>query len=31
VLARFPSGPVDPFFNINTPEDLERAEEWGER
>lgn len=26
VLARFPSGPVDPFFNINTPEDLTRAE-----
>ncbi|KUF10922.1 molybdenum cofactor guanylyltransferase MobA [Pseudoponticoccus marisrubri] len=22
----FPSGPVDPFFNVNTPEDLARAE-----
>ncbi|WP_306044769.1 molybdenum cofactor guanylyltransferase MobA [Nioella sp. MMSF_3534] len=31
VLARFPSGPVDPFFNINTPEELARAEEWVER
>jgi molybdopterin-guanine dinucleotide biosynthesis protein A len=31
VLARFRSGPVDPFFNINTPEELARAEEWGER
>ena len=30
-LARFPSGPVDPFFNINTPEDLVRAEERVER
>jgi molybdopterin-guanine dinucleotide biosynthesis protein A len=25
-LVQFPSGPVDPFFNINTPEDLARAE-----
>lgn len=25
-LALFPSGPVDPFFNINTPEDLARAD-----
>lgn len=24
-LAQFRSGPVDPFFNINTPEDLARA------
>ncbi|WP_127559516.1 molybdenum cofactor guanylyltransferase MobA [Nioella ostreopsis] len=31
VLARFLSGPVDPFFNINTPEDLARAEERVER
>lgn len=23
--ADFPSGPFDPFFNVNTPEDLERA------
>lgn len=26
VLAPFPVGPVDPFFNINTAEDLARAE-----
>lgn len=26
VPALFPSGFIDPFFNINTPEDLERAE-----
>lgn len=26
-LAQFRSGPVDPFFNINTPEDLARAED----
>ncbi len=26
-LARFPVGRVDPFFNINTPEELSRAEE----
>lgn len=25
-LSAFPSGSVDPFFNINTPEDLARAE-----
>ncbi|MGI3183932.1 molybdenum cofactor guanylyltransferase MobA [Nioella aestuarii] len=25
-LAQFPPGSVDPFFNINTPEDLARAE-----
>ncbi|WP_071672982.1 molybdenum cofactor guanylyltransferase MobA [Nioella nitratireducens] len=25
-LAPFPAGRVDPFFNINTPEDLARAE-----
>ena len=24
--VRFPSDPIDPFFNINTPDDLERAE-----
>lgn len=24
-LAQFPSGPVVPFFNINTPEDMEQA------
>lgn len=24
----FPTEPVDPFFNINTPEDLTRAEVW---
>ncbi|MCX8998187.1 molybdenum cofactor guanylyltransferase MobA [Rhizobiaceae bacterium BDR2-2] len=24
-LAEFPATPVDPFFNVNTPEDLERA------
>ncbi|MEL7099091.1 MAG: molybdenum cofactor guanylyltransferase MobA [Pseudomonadota bacterium] len=23
--ADFPSGPIDPFFNVNTPEDLEKA------
>jgi len=22
----FPSAPIDPFFNINTPDDLARAE-----
>ncbi len=25
--ANFPSEPIDPFFNINTPDDLARAEE----
>ncbi len=25
-LAEFPSTPVDPFFNINTPDDLAKAE-----
>lgn len=25
-LAHFPTGPFDPFFNVNTPEDLARAE-----
>jgi molybdopterin-guanine dinucleotide biosynthesis protein A len=25
-LAEFPVGPIDPFLNINTPEDLARAE-----
>ena len=23
--ADFPTGPIDPFFNVNTPDDLERA------
>jgi molybdopterin-guanine dinucleotide biosynthesis protein A len=27
VYVDFESGPVDPFFNINAPEDLERAED----
>lgn len=26
-MADFPSGSIDPFFNVNTPEDLQRAEE----
>ena len=26
-MADFPTGPVDPFFNVNTPDDLKRAEE----
>ncbi|MEM6407828.1 MAG: molybdenum cofactor guanylyltransferase MobA [Pseudomonadota bacterium] len=26
-LANFPAEPFDPFFNVNTPEDLARAEE----
>lgn len=25
-IAEFPSKPFDPFFNINTPEDIEKAE-----
>ncbi|QBF33534.1 molybdenum cofactor guanylyltransferase MobA [Thalassococcus sp. S3] len=25
-VAQFPVGEIDPFFNVNTPEDLERAE-----
>lgn len=25
-LAVFPTAPIDPFFNVNTPEDLARAE-----
>jgi len=25
-LAEFPSAPFDPFFNVNTPEDIARAE-----
>lgn len=24
-LAEFPTGPIDPFFNVNTPQDLDRA------
>lgn len=27
-LATTPNGPFDPFFNINTPDDLSRAEQW---
>ena len=27
-VAEFPSGTPDPFFNVNTPEDLARAEDW---
>lgn len=27
VLTRFPAGSVDPFFNINSPEDLDLAED----
>ncbi len=26
-MADFPSGALDPFFNVNTPEDLKKAEE----
>ncbi|MCK0167836.1 molybdenum cofactor guanylyltransferase MobA [Jannaschia sp. S6380] len=26
-LALFPTAPLDPFFNVNTPEDLQRAED----
>jgi len=26
-LAEFPATPVDPFFNVNTPEDIARAED----
>jgi molybdopterin-guanine dinucleotide biosynthesis protein A len=26
-LADWPAQPVDPFFNVNTPEDVERAEQ----
>lgn len=26
-LAEFPADPFDPFFNVNTPEDIARAEE----
>jgi molybdopterin-guanine dinucleotide biosynthesis protein A len=25
-MAKFDSDPFDPFFNVNTPEDLARAE-----
>jgi molybdopterin-guanine dinucleotide biosynthesis protein A len=25
-LAVFPDQPIDPFFNVNTPEDLQMAE-----
>jgi molybdopterin-guanine dinucleotide biosynthesis protein A len=25
-IAEWPDKPVDPFFNVNTPEDLARAE-----
>ena len=28
--ADFPTGPFDPFFNVNTPEDLAEAERLGE-
>ncbi len=27
-MAEFPGGDPDPFFNINTPEDLSKAEGW---
>ena len=27
-VVDFPATPIDPFFNINTPEDLARAERW---
>ena len=27
-LAEWPAAPVDPFFNVNSPEDLARAEEF---
>lgn len=27
-LIETAAGPIDPFFNINTPADLERAERW---
>jgi molybdopterin-guanine dinucleotide biosynthesis protein A len=26
VRVQFPSDPIDPFFNINTPDDLSHAE-----
>ena len=29
-LAEFPTGPFDPFFNVNTPEDIARAEHLSE-
>ena len=29
VRVDFPADPVDPFFNINTPDDLKRAEAFG--
>jgi len=29
-LAEFPTGPFDPFFNVNTPEDVARAEHLSE-
>lgn len=30
-LAEWPDTPIDPFFNINTPEDAARAEEIGNK
>jgi molybdopterin-guanine dinucleotide biosynthesis protein A len=30
-LAEWPTDPVDPFFNVNTPEDVERATELAAR
>jgi molybdopterin-guanine dinucleotide biosynthesis protein A len=30
-LAEWPTEPVDPFFNVNTPEDVERATELATR
>lgn len=27
-IAEFPGGTPDPFFNVNTPEDLAQAERW---
>jgi molybdopterin-guanine dinucleotide biosynthesis protein A len=26
-IAEWPASPYDPFFNINTPQDLEKAED----
>jgi molybdopterin-guanine dinucleotide biosynthesis protein A len=30
-VAEWPAGPVDPFFNINTPQDLIEAEQLAAR
>jgi molybdopterin-guanine dinucleotide biosynthesis protein A len=30
-LADWPTEPVDPFFNVNTPDDVEKATQLAER